>query len=81
LPVGASRKISGRAGWVEAFETHQLFGAALRVLKALTFFGKRDLAFSIDLPEQTGDLENTFWRPLTVVTVNTVAAMRTVCAL
>jgi hypothetical protein len=52
----------------------------LRYLKALTFFGKHDLTFGINLPERS-EIWKTFLGPLMALTVNTpLAAMRTVRA-
>jgi hypothetical protein len=52
----------------------------LRLLKGLIFFGKRDLAFSINLPERS-EIWKTFSGPLMALTVDTLAAMRTARAL
>jgi hypothetical protein len=43
----------------------------LRLLKALTFFGKRDLAFGINLPERS-EIWKTFLAPLMALTVDTL---------
>jgi hypothetical protein len=49
----------------------------LRLLKGLTFFGKRDLGLGISLPERC-EIWKTFLGPLMALTVNTLlAAMRT----
>jgi hypothetical protein len=45
----------------------------LRLLKSLIFFGKRDLAFGINLPERI-EIWKTFWRPLMALTVDTLLA-------
>jgi hypothetical protein len=53
----------------------------LRYLKALTFFGKHDLAFGFNRPERS-EIWKTFLGPLMALTVDTLlAAMRTVRAL
>jgi hypothetical protein len=53
----------------------------LRLLKGLIFFGKRDLAIGINLPERS-EIWKTFWGSLMALTVDMLlAAMRTVRAL
>jgi hypothetical protein len=45
----------------------------LRLLKALTLFGKHDLTFGINLPERS-EIWKTFLGPLMALTINTLLA-------
>jgi hypothetical protein len=51
----------------------------LRLLKGLIFFGKRDLAIGINLPERS-EIWKTFWGSLMALTVDMLLAAHAHCA-